>query len=376
MRAAHLALVENWWSLPDTDSFVVFLGGWVAGWVGFVRARRLPRVTNARHPDDAATGVRGAPTRAAVSVIVPCRNEAANLDGLLPSLHGALSDGDEIIVVDDDSSDATVTVARRHGARVVTAGALPPGWAGKPNACWQGVQSARHDVLLFVDADVRVGAGAIDDVVGLLNEHPDAVVSAMPWHRTQGFVEKFSMLFNVISAMVASVGHRGVRRVAYGPFLAVRRDAYLQSGGHAHPTVRGAVVEDLALARVMPQAVATVASASQVEYRMYPLGWRQLLEGWTKNTAIGASNVPRMSAALIIAWVVSLCGGPLTSAWCYVLSAVQVAVMSRRFGNFGVGSALAYPLHAAVFVAVAVRSALRSALLGSVGWRGRTIATR
>jgi hypothetical protein len=55
---------------------------------------------------------------------------------------------------------------------------------------------------------------------------------------------------------------------------------------------------------------------------------------------------------------------------------VQVAVMSRRFGNFGVGSALAYPLHAAVFVAVAVRSALRSALLGSVGWRGRTIATR
>ena len=109
---------------------------------------------------------------------------------------------------------------------------------------------------------------------------------------------------------------------------------------------------------------------------MYPLGCRQLLEGWTKNTAIGASNVPRMSAALIIAWVVSLCGGPLTSAWCYVLSAVQVAVISRRFGNFGVGSALAYPLHAAVFVAVAVRSALRSALLGSVAWRGRTIATR
>lgn len=94
MGAAHLALVENWWSLPGTDSFVVFLGGWVAGWVGFVRARRLPRFTNARHPDDAATGVRGAPTRAAVSVIVPCRNEAANLDGLLPSLHGALSDGD------------------------------------------------------------------------------------------------------------------------------------------------------------------------------------------------------------------------------------------------------------------------------------------
>ena len=62
--------------------------------------------------------------------------------------------------------------------------------------------------------------------------------------------------------------------------------------------------------------------------------------------------------------------------WCYVLSAVQVAVMSRRVGNFGVVSALLYPLHAIVFVMVAMRSVARSVLVGRVAWRGRTIATR
>jgi 4,4'-diaponeurosporenoate glycosyltransferase len=376
MSAIPFAFLERWWLLPDATSGFVFFVGWTAGWIGFLRAKRLRQVRDAGSVNEVAASIHDSPVRTAVSVIVPCRNEAANLAELLPTLHSALRAYDEIIVVDDDSDDDTVTVASNLGATVVRVGSLPPGWVGKSNACWRGVQSAQHEVLLFVDADVRVGAGAVDDIVNVLSEHPEAVVSAMPWHRTKGWVERFSMLFNVISAMVASVGNRGKRRVAYGPFLAVRRETYLQAGGHAHPSVRGAVVEDLALARVMPSAVATVASRSQVEYRMYPLGARQLLEGWTKNTAIGAANVPRWSAALNIVWIVSLCGGPLTSVWCYVLSAAQVSVIARRFGNFGVFSALAYPLHAAVFVVVAVRSAVRSALFGHVAWRGRTIATR
>jgi 4,4'-diaponeurosporenoate glycosyltransferase len=150
----------------------------------------------------------------------------------------------------------------------------------------------------------------------------------------------------------------------------------MKIGGHSHESVRGAVVEDLALARAMPAAVAMLGRAGEVEYRMYPHGARQMLEGWTKNTAIGAASVPRWSALFIIAWIVSLCGGTVTSVWCYAASAVQVAVVSRRVGNFGAVSAALFPLHAFVFVAVAVRSLSRAALVGSVGWRGRRIPTR
>lgn len=360
-------MFADWLAIPSAVSATLFLLGWCAGWLCFIRTKSLPHTG----PSSASTTARGS-----VSVIIPCRNEASNLLQLLPNLRSLLLSTDEIIVVDDDSDDDTAEVAQRHGVTVVAAGPLPRGWAGKSHACWQGAQLATNEVLLFIDADVRVKNRAIDDLVAEHHRHPHAVVSAMPWHRTVGTVETLSMLFNVVSALVASVGTEVQRRVAYGPFLAVNKKLYMRVGGHSHESVRSAVVEDLALARVMPSAVAMVADRHQVEYRMYPLGIAQLVEGWTKNTAIGAVQVPRASAVLIIAWIISLCGGPFTSVWCYMLTVGQLAVMARRFGKFGIVSALMYPLHTTVFVAVALRSVLRSALLGRVDWRGRSVATR
>lgn len=355
-------MIRDWLAPPGVIGTLVFFVGWGAGWVGYLRAVRLTPATFVR--------------RTAISVVVPCRNEAENLRQLLPNLASVLRSDDQVIVVDDDSSDETTSVAREFDVTLVAGTALPSGWAGKPHACWQGVRYANHDVVVFLDADVRLGLGAVDDLVAILDEHPDAVVSVMPWHRTGSVVERLSMMFNTVSMMVATLGANARRRVAYGPFLAVRRERYLAAGGHAHAEVRAAVVEDLALARVMPESITRIGSARRVEYRMYPRGMRQMIEGWTKNTAIGAMNVPRWSAILVVAWVASLCGGPLTSVWCYALSVVQVRIVSRRAGNFGWGSALLYPLHSAVFVMLAARSAVRSALFGSVAWRGRAVATR
>ena len=363
--------MRGWWSAPGPVSAAFFLVGWCAGWVGFLRARTLPP------SDDEAPVSERRSERTAVSVVIPCRNEATNLAELLPNLRAVLRNVDEIIVVDDDSSDATARVAVDHGAELVRASSLPDGWAGKSHACWLGAQAGAHEVVVFIDADVRLGARAVDRLVECLCAHPGAVVSVMPFHRTGRVVERLSMLFNTVSSMVASLGSpHEPRRVAYGPFLAVRRSEYMKIGGHSHESVRGAVVEDLALARAMPAAVAMLGRAGEVEYRMYPHGARQMLEGWTKNTAIGAASVPRWSALFIIAWIVSLCGGTVTSVWCYAASAVQVAVVSRRVGNFGAVSAALFPLHALVFVAVALRSLVRAALVGSVGWRGRRIPTR
>ena len=371
----------EWSNAPAVLSATIFAIGWCAGWVGFTRARRLPAASLLSRTGDVAT------RRSPVSVVIPCRDEANNLVELLPNLGGVLQADDQVIVVDDGSSDDTINVARNHGVdrsianeiniEVVVSGALPIGWAGKPHACWRGVEHAVHDIVVFLDADVRLGANAVNATVGALQQHPDALVSVMPWHRTVTRVERLSMLFNVISSMVASVTTaRSHRRVAYGPFMMVNRVTYLQSGGHSHQLVRGAVVEDLALARVMPAAMPLVGRQHEVEYRMYANGFRQLIEGWTKNTAIGAATVPRWSSAFIIAWVASLCGGLLTSPWLYVLSALQMFVFARRVGNFGVLSAVLYPIHAVVFVVVALRSAARVVLFGSVTWRGRRINTR
>ena len=364
--------MSDWRDTPSLVSAMVFAVGWLAGWVGFVRARHLPRASGTSLTSTSTTA-----TRRPVSVIIPCRNEADNLAELLPNLFGVLHADDQVIVVDDDSTDATAAIAQDHPVVVVSGGALPPGWAGKSFACWRGAQQSAHDALVFLDADVRLGPTAMNDIMVVLQQHPEALVSVLPFHRTVTRVERLSMMFNVISSMVASVTTKTeARRVAYGPFMAVYRNTYLRSGGHAHASVRSAVVEDLALARVMPLTVPLLAHESQVEYRMYANGLRQFIEGWTKNTAIGAASVPRWSSMLVIAWVVSLCGGTLISVWLCALSAVQMFVLARRVGNFGVVSAVLYPLHVLTFVLVALRSLVRSALFGSVVWRGRQIATR
>ncbi len=84
-----------------------------------------------------------------VSAVVPARDERATLEGVLrPLLSHPLVE--EVIVVDDGSTDGTAALARRLGATVISL----PAPSGKSEAMARGVAAARNDVILFCDADV------------------------------------------------------------------------------------------------------------------------------------------------------------------------------------------------------------------------------
>ena len=90
-----------------------------------------------------------------VSVVVPTRNRPELLDGCLGTLRKSLRDIDELIVVDSASSDVRVReVAEKHGANYIRCD-LP----GASRARNRGWQSARHEVVAFIDDDVRVDPG-------------------------------------------------------------------------------------------------------------------------------------------------------------------------------------------------------------------------
>ena len=110
---------------------------------------------------------------ARVSVVIPARNEEATIGAIVGTicreLTGRVPLVDEIVVVDSRSTDATATLARAAGARVVSQDEMTrglPRMEGKGDALWAGLAASTGDVVAFVDGDLRDFSAAF--VTGLL----------------------------------------------------------------------------------------------------------------------------------------------------------------------------------------------------------------
>ena len=365
-------------------SFEALLLGvtWVIGWLLCWRVPHLP-ARGGSFPDRR------------VSVIVPARNEAGRLPELLEALSAQNRPADEVIVVDDHSEDATAALAAAGGTHVVAAPRLPEGWTGKTWACWTGAELATGDVLVFLDADTEPGADLVARLLAALEEER-GLVSVMPYHRMQRQYERLSAFFSVISLM--GIGAASARRSApvtgaYGPCLACDRRDYDTVGGHE--AIRGAVVDDVALAqrfRAVGLRVRVAGGRGAIRFRLYGGGLRDLVEGWSKNFASGAGSTPVFRFLLVFAWVMGVgtaaqapireavaaaagWSGPGVLLWLgFVAFVVQLAVLLRPLGNYTWASVL-FPIPLAAWFAIFFRSIVMT-LRGQVRWKGRVVPVR
>jgi 4,4'-diaponeurosporenoate glycosyltransferase len=355
---------------------------WIIGWLLCWRVPRLPATSSA------------APGRR-VSVVIPARNEAARLPGLLVALSEQARPADEFLVVDDHSEDDTVAVATAGGAEVVPAPPIPDGWTGKTWACWTGAQRATGDVLVFLDADTEPEADLIGRVLDALH-HGRGLLSVMPYHRMRRQYERLSAFFSVISLM--GVGAASARRSApvtgaYGPCLACDRRDYGAVGGHE--SIRSAVVDDVALAQQFRRAgrpVRVAGGRGAIRFRLYGGGLRDLVEGWSKNFASGAGSTPLVRFLLVFAWVVGVgtaaqapireaiavvggWSGPGVVLWIgFAAFVVQLAVQLRPLGNYS-WAAVLFPIPLAAWFVIFFRSIVLTAR-GQVRWKGRAVPVR
>jgi len=246
--------------------------------------------------------------RRRTSLLVPARDEALNLPETLPAL---LAQGaGEVVVLDDGSSDATAAILAALAAlhpelRVLTGRPLPAGWVGKNWACAQLASAARGEVLVFTDADVRWHPGALDAVLGVLQDAGADLVTAWPRQRTVGLAERIAvpqldllLLGGLPWPLVAALPHASLA-AANGQLMAWRRDAYLRVGGHG--SVRAELLEDMALARRakgLGLRLALRLGAPLLETRMYR-SWRDVLEGFGKNVLAAAGGRRAALAAVV-----------------------------------------------------------------------------
>jgi hopene-associated glycosyltransferase HpnB len=197
-----------------------------------------------------------------VVAIVPARNEsdyiAASVGSLLrQEYRGAFS----IIVVDDDSSDATAERALQaaasvpgRGVTIVNSKGLPAGWTGKLWAVKQGIAAAekwRPDYILLTDADIEHAPDTLAWLVKQASAGQLVLTSLMAKLRCQSFAERthvpafiyfFQMLFPF--SWVCRPGSSTA--AAAGGCMLVRGDALASIGGIE--SIRNALIDDCSLA--------------------------------------------------------------------------------------------------------------------------------
>ncbi len=329
-----------------------------------------------------------------VSVIVPARNEAPNLGRLLASLLALDYGSYEVIVVDDDSTDATLAVASEFDAIIVRTGGLQPGWTGKNYACHLGAMAATGDWLLFTDADTEHAPLSLASILGYALDRQLEAVSVMVGQECASFWERvlvpfaFQQYFIGVPALTVNQP-RHPSALANGQYFLIRREVYERLGGHE--AVRNSLAEDIRLA-VRLKAHGVRYGFARAEALVRARAYRNLADimtGFSKNSfqflnldqGRGAFVVLSVVLASLTPSLISLGLQPdndtvlLLAGYSYAFLALGLMGWDRLF-RVPAWYGLLQPFSALAFVVIAVRSALRSLLGRGVMWKGRVYGKR
>ena len=355
-----------------------------------------------------------------VSVVIPARNEEANLERCLRSLVSQRGIPFEILVVDDASTDRTHSIAESFtrvrqcpfiglnqdlvDVHVISAPEpLPEGWSGKVNALVAGEKAAQGQWILFTDADTEHLDDSLAAAVAEATSHNVDLLSYSPEQLLTGVRQQLLMplIFGELSMQYSP------RRVsdpampdaaANGQYILVRAAAHRKLGGFAK--VSGELLEDVALARLYKSSGRGIffrLGRGLVRTRMYST-WEALRDGWRKNLALLFPD-PRALAKrrngeflrLIISLLFSLfwttaaathwhsgidwmVGFALAMLWLYTISNFALFYLRVSRAHFPLPISLLSLFGLPLFARL-LRDSAAAHEQGTVTWRGRVYQT-
>jgi glycosyltransferase involved in cell wall biosynthesis len=368
---------------------------WIAGWIlGLAWLWRLaaaalgvPKIADISRPEWDRRPA--APPR--VSLIVPARNEDADIAATLTRLLDLDYDSYDVIAVDDRSTDRTGVIMEDIAAsapgrlKVVHIAELPAGWVGKTHAMWVAGEQASGDWLLFTDADVQFQPDVLRRALAYAeSEHADHVVlfprmiMKRPGEKMMIAFFQTLFLFGHRPWKVAdpkSKDHMGV-----GAFNLIRRKVYDAVG--TYRGLRFEVLDDMKLGKVVKNggfAQRNVFGADLISIR-WAKGAMGVVDNLTKNFfAMMSFQWPRALASCIALAFLNLmpfAGVLLAHGWARLGYSVALVSMFSIYVGMSTKSDIPpyyfilHPISSALFVYTMLRSTFLTLWKGGVVWRG------
>lgn len=384
----------------DWILLLMFING--TAWVGTILLLIIEqRLVPPLQPAPSALPPTGAPK---VSILIPARNEERNIRRCLDSVLNQDYGHFEVIVIDDQSEDATAAIVTEYAAadsriRLIRGQPLPDGWKGKGWALWQGHQQAVGEWVLLLDADTKLYPHALGGTLAFALKRNIDFLNPTPYFRLGSFWERvmqpFVWDFVLIRFPKLLVNWRRFPdNMAFGPFLLIRKAVYDAVDGHRG--VCHSILEDVLLSQDIKKAgysTYVVDGSAIFEVRMYT-NLSEVIEGWMKTAFASMNyNLPLMLAAILgmfLTTALPFAVLPLAT-WQYLAHGSETALLFTYAGLFQVGALLlrrfikdlyyGFPLayivtHPfAVFVVLYMQlNSTYQYYFGAITWKGRSYA--
>lgn len=371
--------------LASLAAIALALAGLYAG----VTALNLVAVRAPGPPRDAAA-------LPAVSVLIPARDEAANIGAALDAILTERGLRMEVLVLDDGSSDGTGRIVAQAALadpriRLIEGAPLPPGANGKQNACRRLAAASRHPLMLFVDADVRLAPDAIAAMAAEMERRDLDLLSGIPRQVMATLGEKLVvsqipvMMLGYLPVPMARLSGREGFGAACGQLMMARRSGYDRAGGHAAFVALSH--DGLHLPRNIRRSggrTDLIDATPLATCRMYE-DWAGVWQGFSKNATEGMAT----PVALPV-WTVLLFGGHVLpfltalAAWLggnavalqLSLAAIALLAVARTAlairTRQPVAALLLHPFGICIALAIQYAAFVNARRGRKVTWRGRT----
>jgi hypothetical protein len=328
-----------------------------------------------------------------LTIVVPARNEEAEIEPALRSLLHLDYPQYEVVAVNDRSTDQTGQIMERLAAepaapgklRVLHVSELPQGWLGKLHAMWRGAQQGTGEWLLFTDADCVFHPATLRRAVHYATQTGADHLVLFPTAHMKTLGEQMLISFPQMMSSFAMRpwkvrDPRARDHIGVGAFNLIRRSAYNAIG--TYEKLRLEVVDDIKLGEAIKKAGLrqdVVFGPGLVTLR-WGVGAAGIIRNLEKN--LFAFLQFRLGLVLAVCAVVCfLCVWPfaglaLAPGWARAPFAATVALIALGYTltvRYTAGSPwlfLTCPFAAILFVVAVLRSTFASLRDGAINWRG------